>query len=221
MTFKCVRKARAYVFVLLALFALPAAASANEEQPAGEDPGYCFKVSSHVLQEYMLSVVFDASLGEKVVSMKVSPVLGKIVEGHIPLRNWTTTLTEDFILFEKTSEGNPQATIGFMVGIKYDKTVDYLDVEMIQETDDGTTYIWGGESASLPYQKAFRVQVPSVDGVALTDIPLDENFVPCYNEDYIPQIPGQNKAFLASASVGVLALLITAGYLIVRRARLR
>lgn len=65
------------------------------------------------------------------------------------------------------------------------------------------------------------MQVPSVDGVALTDIPVDETFVPCYNEDYISQIPGQNKAFLASASVGVLALLITAGYLIVRRARLR
>lgn len=170
----------------------------------------------------MLSVAFDESFGPKIASIKLIPSRGQIVEGYVPLRNWVSTLTEDYILFEKKSEGSALATVGFVVGIRYAEVVDYIDVQMVQQISDGTSYTWGGSAETdLPYQRAFRVESPATPGVDLTEIPMEEGYEPCYNEDYIPQTQQQNKTLVVFLSLSVFALIICIGYMLLRRALLQ
>ena len=209
-------------FLLLMLAPQPEVSATKGDLPGASatDPGYCFKLASHVLEEYMLSVVFDKSFGQKIASIKLTPSIGQIVEGYVPLRNWATTLEGDHIFFEKQSDGSPDATVGFVVGIKYNKTVDYIDVEMVQETTDGDIYTWNGDTSdTLPYHKAFRVVVPSLSEADLTLIPVEEGYQPCYNEDYLPQ--PRDRTLMVVTSLGVFLLTVTLVYGIARRALLR
>ena len=211
------------IVALLSMFVPKAVSSAeNADQSSSPDPGYCFKLASHIQEEYMLSVAFDESFGPKITSIKLTPSRGQIIEGHVPLRNWVSTITEDYILFEKKSEGSALATVGFVVGIRYDKVVDFVDVQMVQQTSDGTVHTWGGSAETdLPYQRAFRVELPVTPGVDLTEIPMEKSYEPCYNEDYVPQTQQQNKTLVVFLSLAVFALIVCIGYMLLRRALLQ
>lgn len=209
------------VIALSLAFILPRSVSASVADDSSADPGNCYSAPSHILQQYMLRTVFDPEFSKKLVSVKIKPLAGKVLEGYVPLRNWTTTLTDEYILFEKKSEGMANPLVGLIVGIEYDKVVDYIDVEMTQTTDSGKVYVWDNNPRnSLPYVRVPRVNIPVVQNVDdLTKLPLDDSYEICYNEDYTEQV--ESRLLMVVTSVSILLFIVVTGFAFMRRMRVQ
>lgn len=169
----------------------------------------------------MLTVLFEKPFADTIVRMELKPTLGKMTKGRVPLRNWRTTVEDDGVIFEKTTDGANPADLGFVAGLEYGTRVDYVDVAMVLVLEDGTKLVWGGDaSPNMPYQRAFWRELPEIPGVDdVTEIVLDGE--PCYNEDFIPRQTGPSKAIVAALGSASLALIIALTYLIWVRVRLR
>jgi hypothetical protein len=209
----------AYILLLTLMPPSPAGASAAEDLNA--NPGNCYGEPSHIAQQYMLRTVFDPEFSKKLVSVKIKPLAGKVVEGYVPLRNWTTTLTDEYILFEKKSEGMSNPLVGLIVGIEYGEVVDHIDVEMTQTTDSGKVYVWDNNPRDgLPYVQVPRLNIPVVEGVDdLTKVPLDDSYKICYNEDYVKQ--AESRLLMVVTSVSILLFIVVVGFAFMRRMRVR
>jgi len=190
---------------------------------ASADTGSCLSgfEDLDMLEEYMLTVLFEKPFADTIVRVELKPTLGKMTKGRVPLRNWRTTVEDDGVIFEKTTDGANPADLGFVAGLEYGTRVDYVDVAMVLVLEDDTKLVWGGDASSnLPYQRAFWRELPEIPGVDdVTEIVLDVE--PCYNEDFIPRQAGPSKAMVAALGTASLALIATLTYLIWVRVRLR
>lgn len=190
---------------------------------ASADTGSCLSgvEDLDMLEEYMLTVLFERPFADTIVRVELKPTLGKMTKGRVPLRNWRTTVEDDGVIFEKTTDGANPADLGFVAGLEYGTRVDYVDVAMVLVLEDDTKLVWGGDASSnLPYQRAFWRELPEIPGVDdVTEIVLDVE--PCYNEDFIPRQAGPSKAMVAALGTASLALIATLTYLIWVRVRLR
>jgi hypothetical protein len=200
---------------------LPQSAGASAADDSNTNPGNCYSEPSHIMQQYMLRTVFDPEFSKKLISIKIKPLAGKVVEGYVPLRNWTTTLTDEYILFEKKSEGMSNPLVGLIVGIEYGEVVDHIDVEMTQTTDSGKVYVWDNNPRDgLPYVKVPRLTIPVVEGIDdLTKLPLDDSYEICYNEDYVKQ--AESRLLMVVTSVSILLFIVVVGFAFMRRMRVR
>lgn len=196
-------------------------ATASALPYTSSSPGYCYSAPTHVLEQYMLRTVFSQEFSKELVSLKLKPLVGKIVEGYIPLRNWSTTVTDEYVLFEKKSGGMDDPIVGFIVGIEYAGIVDYIDVAMTQTTKSGQVYVWDNSPPdSLPYVQVPRVNIPVVEGIDdLTKVPLAQNYKTCYNEEYV--VRKESPLLQIATSASILLLIVMIGFMITRKLHTR